>query len=79
MAAPRPRTPSERQYKAPLKELGARHGLSQKTVAKWRKRTFVHDAPIGPKTVRSTVLSAEEEAMIVPFPFLPQARAADSG
>jgi hypothetical protein len=26
---------------------------------------FVHDAPMGPKTVRSTVLTAEEEAMVV--------------
>jgi transposase-like protein len=53
--------------KAPLKELATQHGLNQKTVAKWRKRTFVHDAPMGPKTVRSTVLTAEEEAMIVAF------------
>ena len=53
--------------KAPLKELAKQHGLNQKTVAKWRKRTFVHDAPMGPKTVRSTVLTAEEEAMIVAF------------
>jgi hypothetical protein len=49
--------------KAPLKELAAQQGLNQKTVAKWRKRAFVDDAPMGPKTVRSTVLTAEEEAM----------------
>ena len=53
--------------KAPLKELATQHGLNRKTVAKWRKRAFVHDAPMGPKTVRSTVLTAEEEAMIVAF------------
>jgi hypothetical protein len=53
--------------KAPLKDLAAQHGLNQKTVAKWRKRTFVHDVRMGPKTVRSTVLTAEEEAMIVAF------------
>src|SRR6188472_2944820 len=53
--------------KAPLKELAIQHGLNQKTVAKWRKRTFVHDAPMGPKTVRSTVLTAEQEAMVVAF------------
>ena len=35
--------------KAPLKELAARYGLNQKTVAKWRKRAFVHDAAMGPK------------------------------
>lgn len=28
--------------KAPLKDLAARHALNQKTVSKWRKRTFVH-------------------------------------
>ena len=52
---------------APLKELAAQYGLNQKTVAKWRKRSFVHDAPMGPKLVRSTVLTAEEEAMVVAF------------
>ncbi|SFS90800.1 hypothetical protein SAMN05192570_0208 [Brevundimonas viscosa] len=50
--------------KAPLKELAARHGLNHKTVAKWRKRAFVHDAPMGPKTARSTVLTPEEEAIV---------------
>lgn len=49
--------------KAPLKDLAAQHGLNRKTVAKWRKRTFVHDAAMGPKTPRSTVLTAEEEAV----------------
>ncbi len=53
--------------KAPLKELAARHGLNRKTVAKWRKRRFLHDAPMGPKAPRSTVLSAKEEAMAVAF------------
>ena len=51
--------------KAPLKELAARYGLNQKTVAKWRKRSFLEDAPMGPKAPRSTVLTAEEEAMVV--------------
>src|SRR6195256_6801342 len=53
--------------KAPLKELAARHGLNHKTVAKWRKRAFVNDAPMGPKTPHSTVLSFKEEAIIVAF------------
>ncbi|MBA3587966.1 MAG: IS481 family transposase [Chloroflexi bacterium] len=53
--------------KAPLKDLAARHGLNAKTVAKWRKRAFVHDAPMGPKAPRSTVLTAEEEAIAVAF------------
>src|SRR4029079_17143688 len=33
--------------KAPLKELAAQYGLNHKTVAKWRKRAFVNDAPHG--------------------------------
>ena len=53
--------------KAPLKDLAAQHGLNLKTVAKWRKRAFVHDAAMGPKTPRSTVLTTEEEAVIVAF------------
>lgn len=53
--------------KAPLKELAARYGLNRKTVAKWRKRAFVHDAPMGPKSPCSTVLTPEEEAAAVAF------------
>jgi transposase InsO family protein len=53
--------------KAPLKELSERYGLNPKTVAKWKKRAFVHDAPMGPKDPRSTVLSVEEEAIAVAF------------
>jgi hypothetical protein len=34
---------------------------------KWRKRAFLYDAPMGPKVPRSTVLSAEEEALAVAF------------
>ncbi|MCP1756876.1 hypothetical protein ABIF29_002652 [Bradyrhizobium elkanii] len=49
--------------KTSLKDLAAQHGLNQKTVAKGRKRAFIHDAPMGPKTVRSTA----EEAMVVAF------------
>lgn len=53
--------------KAPLKELAARYGLNRKTVAKWRKRAFVHDAPMGPKSPCSTVLTPGEEAAAVAF------------
>src|SRR5690606_37769295 len=53
--------------KAPLQELAGRYGLNRKTVAKWRKRGFLHDAPMGPKVPRSTVLTPEEEAMAVAF------------
>jgi hypothetical protein len=41
--------------------------LNLKTAAKWRKRAFVHDAAMGPKTPRSTVLTTEEEVVIVAF------------
>ena len=48
-----------------LMVLAARYGINPKTVAKWRKRAHVTDARMGPKEVRSTVLSAEEEAAVV--------------
>ena len=50
-----------------LRALSKRYGINQKTVAKWRKRTSVADLPTGPKEPHSTVLSAQEEAMIVAF------------
>lgn len=50
-----------------LDVLASRHGIDRKTVAKWRKRQTVEDAPMGPKTLRSTVLSVEEEATVVAF------------
>ncbi len=60
--------------RASLKELSARCGINRKTVAKGRRRTSAADARMGPKEPRSTVLSKEEEAMIVAFrkhPLLP--------
>jgi transposase InsO family protein len=36
-------------------------------VAKWRRRSCVADLPTGPKTPSSTVLSIEEEAIVVAF------------
>jgi hypothetical protein len=36
-------------------------------VAKWRKRSAAADQPIGPKQTRSTVLSLQDEAVIVAF------------
>jgi transposase InsO family protein len=50
-----------------LRALSARYGINQKTVAKWRKRTSVADLPTGPKDAKSTVLTLEEEAIIVAF------------
>ena len=53
--------------KASIQELSRRYGINPKTVVKWRKRGFIEDAPMGPKERRSTVLSAEEEALAVAF------------
>ena len=50
-----------------LRTLAARYGINQKTVAKWKRRTSVADLQTGPKEPRSTVLSLEDEAVIVAF------------
>jgi transposase-like protein len=50
-----------------LRSLARRHGINPKTVAKWRKRCSVADLPTGPKHPRSTVLTVEQEAIIVAF------------
>ena len=64
-----------------LRALAKRHGseegqktiqwivfpATQKTVAKWKKRTSVTDVPTGPTVAKSTVLSVEDEAVIVAF------------
>lgn len=50
-----------------LRALAKRYGINQKTVAKWKKRGSVVDLPTGPTTAKSTVLSIEEEAIIVAF------------
>lgn len=50
-----------------LRALAKRYGINPKTVAKWRKRSSVSDLPTGPREPRSTVLTPEEEAIIVAF------------
>ena len=50
-----------------LRVLAGRYGINQKTVRKWRKRKSVEDRKTGPARPRSTVLSIEEEAIIVAF------------
>ena len=50
-----------------LRALSKRYGINQKTVAKWKKRNSVADRPTGPREPKSTVLSGEEEAIIVAF------------
>lgn len=47
--------------------LSRTYNINPKTVAKWKKRDDVRDAPMGPKQPRSTVLSTEEEALAVAF------------
>jgi len=47
--------------------LASRYGLSRTTVTKWRTRTTTHDAPMGPTTPHSTVLTLAEEATVVEF------------
>jgi hypothetical protein len=47
--------------------LAKRHGINPKTVAKWKGRNTVADERTGPKDPRSTVLSSDEEAIIVAF------------
>ena len=50
-----------------LRALSKRYGINQKTVAKWKKRSSVSDLPTGPTDAKSSVLSVEEEAIIVAF------------
>ena len=50
-----------------LRGLAKRYGVNSKTIAKWKSRKSVSDLPTGPKQPRSTVLSAEEEAVVVAF------------
>lgn len=50
-----------------IRTLARRHGLNPKTVAKWKRRTTTADAKMGPRQRQSTVLSTEEEALIVAF------------
>jgi hypothetical protein len=48
-----------------LRTLAKRHGVNQKTIAKWRRRSSTADLPTGPKEPRSTSPTSEEEAVVV--------------
>ena len=50
-----------------VRALARRYGVSPTTVQKWRGRETTTDARMGSKKVRSTVLSREDEAIIVAF------------
>ena len=50
-----------------LRALAKRYGVDPKTIAKWNARKSVADLRTGPKELRSTVLTAEEEAVVVAF------------
>jgi IS30 family transposase len=50
-----------------VRTLAKRFGISPTTVHKWRKRQTTADAKMGPEEVRSTVLTPEEEAIVVAF------------
>jgi len=50
-----------------LRALAKRYGVNPKTVAKWKTRTSTTDRKTGPSEPHSTVLSIEDEAVIVAF------------
>ena len=52
---------------ASVRALARRHGISPTTVQKCCKRTHANDAWMEPNALYSTVLTTEEEAMIVAF------------
>lgn len=52
---------------ASVRTLAKQYGINPKTVSKWKKRAGVRDEPMGPKQARSTVLTVDEEALIVAF------------
>lgn len=52
---------------ASLRALAKRYGINPKTVAKWKKRDTIADHPTGPREPKSTVLSVEDEAIVVAF------------
>jgi transposase InsO family protein len=50
-----------------VRALAKRYGVSPTTIQKWRQRSTTADARMGPKEPRSTVLTPEEEAIVVAF------------
>jgi len=50
-----------------IAKAAVRFNVNPKTIVKWRKRETTRDLPMGPKKIKSTVLSEAEEAAIVAF------------
>ena len=69
MGAPQRQRRSVERYSIVKRALGSwlADGINQKTVAKWKKRTSTADLPTGPREAKSTVLTIEQEAIIVAF------------
>jgi hypothetical protein len=49
------------------RSLARQFGVNRKTIAKWRGRSTVAEAPMGPKPALSSVLSKAEETLIVVY------------
>ena len=56
-----------RLSKESLIKTAKRFNVNPKTIAKWRNREDTKDLPMGPKKIKSTVLSEAEEEAIVTF------------
>jgi len=52
------------QSEESIAKLAERYGLNPKTVPKWKKRSWVQDAPVGPKQPSSTALNREEPPIV---------------
>src|SRR5450755_2305169 len=66
--SPRRNPPRESVRRAfGIRALATRYGVDPKTLFKGRKRSFVADLPTGPREPKSSVLSVEQEAIIVAF------------
>jgi hypothetical protein len=50
-----------------IRALAERYSVNPKTISKWKHREVVTDRKTGPKETRSTVLTPEEEAVVVAF------------
>ncbi len=61
-----------RNSKESIAKAAVRFNVNPKTIIKWRKREDTQDLPMGPKKLKSTVLSEAEEETIVAFKQLTQ-------